>query len=70
MSLTKVNTGTGPYSINEHWTATTEGELQTEFFYQCRQYHPAGYGTSLRNVKQDPTGLLWHAEFYRSLSCD
>jgi len=57
-------------SIREHWTAETEHELREEFASVERCYPSQGYGTMLTQVKQDPTGLLWHAEFSRWTSCD
>lgn len=56
--------------IREHWTAETREELVTEFSRVEASYPTQGYGTTLLDVTQDPTGLLWHAKFSRYTSCD
>ena len=56
--------------IREHWTADSEQELQNLYQQVQGAYPTLGYGTMLYQVKPDPTGLLWHAEFSRFASCD
>jgi len=56
--------------IKEHWTAETESELRDLYAQIERSYPTQGYGTMIHNVRQDPTGMLWHAEFSRFASCD
>ncbi len=70
MSVTRVPVNNYRSIIKEHWTADTESELRDLFAEIERNYPPQGYGTMLYGVKQDPTGLLWHAEFSRGASCD
>lgn len=56
--------------INEHWTADTSEDIQRLFEQEQRRYPTRGYGTEIYDVHQDPTGLIWHAEFVRYTSCD
>lgn len=56
--------------IREHWTAETETEIRALYEQIERNYPTQGYGTMLMQVREDPTGLLWHAEFSRFTSCD
>ena len=56
--------------VREHWTADTREELMVTFTDVERNYPTQGYGTTMSNVHQDPTGLLWHADFSRFNSCD
>ena len=70
MSVVRTPSLSRSSSIREHWTAETEQELRDLFESIERNYPTQGYGTMLSNVKQDPTGLLWHADFSRWTSCD
>lgn len=56
--------------IKEHWTSESEVELRELFINEERNYPVQGYGTTLYDVRPDPTGLLWHGEFSRFTSCD
>lgn len=56
--------------IKEHWTANTREELLSLFEREQSNYPTQGYGTTLLNVREDATGLLWHADFSRYTSCD
>jgi len=56
--------------IKEHWTADTKEELLETFESVERSYPTQGYGTMITNIRQDPTGALWHADFSRFTSCD
>lgn len=56
--------------VFEHWTANHEHELWEEYQREERCYPQLGYGTMLLGVRQDPTGLVWHADFCRNTSCD
>lgn len=68
--LTKINVRNTEFSITQHWTAEELDEMTVEFERIERNYPTPGYGTSLYDVRLDPTGLLWHGTFYRSKSCD
>lgn len=70
MSVVRTSVSGYGNSIREHWTAETEQELRSLFESVERNYPTQGYGTMLTRVRQDPTGLLWHAEFSRWNSCD
>jgi hypothetical protein len=56
--------------IKEHWTADTHEELAQTLEREKVNYPSEGYGTMLYDIRQDPTGALWHAEFSRFTSCD
>ena len=56
--------------IVEHWTAETRQQLMDLLEAEEGRWPTRGYGTVLYNIKQDPTGVLWHAEFSRYTSCD
>lgn len=56
--------------VKEHWTSDTKEELMEVFEGVETNYPTQGYGTMLSNIRQDPTGALWHAEFSRFTSCD
>jgi hypothetical protein len=56
--------------VKEHWTADTKEELLQTFESVERSYPTQGYGTMITNIRQDPTGALWHADFNRFNSCD
>ena len=68
--VVKTKTGFSSYSVEEHWTSESKDAILQEFERIERNYPLQGYGTSLYNLREDPTGLLWHAEFYRYTSCD
>ncbi len=56
--------------VKEHWTAETKEELLQTFDRIESEYPTQGYGTMITNIRQDPTGALWHAEFSRFTSGD
>jgi hypothetical protein len=56
--------------IKEHWTSENKDELIQTFDRIESEYPQQGYGTMLTDIRQDPTGLLWHAQFSRFTSCD
>jgi hypothetical protein len=56
--------------IKEHWTSETKEELLMAFEKVESEYPKQGYGTMITNIRQDPTGALWHADFSRFTSCD
>ena len=56
--------------IKEHWTSESKDELLMAFDKVESEYPRQGYGTMLVNIHEDPTGLLWHADFSRFTSCD
>jgi hypothetical protein len=56
--------------IKEHWTSESKEELLLAFDQIESEYPTQGYGTTLVNIHQDPTGALWHADFSRFTSCD
>lgn len=70
MSVTRIPVNNYRSIISEHWTAETESELRELFAQVERNYPTPGYGTMIYDVRPDPTGLLWHAEFSRGASCD
>jgi hypothetical protein len=57
-------------SITEHWTSESPQAIQDLFQQEVTNYPTGGYGTMLTGIHADPTGLLWHARFYRMASCD
>lgn len=57
-------------SITEQWTSVSPQAIQDLFHRELTNYPERGYGTMLTNVHADPTGLIWHARFYRMTSCD
>ena len=56
--------------VKEHWTSESKEELMQTFESEERSYPTQGYGTMISDIHQDPTGLLWHADFSRFTSCD
>lgn len=66
MSVTRINVERSNSSvIKEHWTSESKTEI-IELFESIEVNFPESeYGTRLSNVKQDPTMLLWHADFTR-----
>lgn len=71
MSVTRINTAKHSRStVKEHWTSESKQEILDLFEQVERNYPEQGYGTVLTNLKQDPTGMLWHADFSRYTSCD
>ena len=70
MSVTRIQTSNSSGMLKEHWVSESEQELQSLYTEIERNYPIQGYGTAIYDIKQDPTGLLWHAEFSRSKSCD
>lgn len=68
MSVVRNNFGSTLTVIKEHWTSSSKEELLTLFEEVEKTYPNANYGTSLYNIRRDPTGLIWHAEFYRYVS--
>lgn len=71
MAVTRVNTDKASRSfVKEHWTSESKEEIMDLFEQVERCYPEQGYGTRLYDIRQDPTGLLWHAEFSRYTSCD
>ena len=70
MTVVRIRTSATHRSVNEHWTSSNREAIDQEFASEQRAYPTGGYGISIRDVRQDPTGLLWHAEFYRMTSCD
>lgn len=70
MAVVKTTIDDTCYDITQHWTSESIEEMRAEFYNIERNYPTSGYGTCLYGEKLDPTGMLWHAEFYRSKSCD
>ena len=70
MTVVRIRKQTTERSVNEHWTSPDREAIDQEFAREQQAYPTGGYGTSIRDVRQDPTGLLWHAEFYRMTGCD
>jgi len=70
MTVVRITTHKTNSGINEHWTAVSKELLNTEFAKELANFPEFGYGTSMTNVRMDPTGMLYHADFYRQLSCD
>lgn len=70
MSINRIVQSGSSSILREHWTADTKEELLELFARMERNYPPQGYGTTIRGIRQDPTGLLWHAQFSRYSSCD
>jgi len=70
MTVVRIVKSKTDFAVNEHWTAVSKELLEAEFNKELAGYPKLGYGTSMYNVRQDPTGLLYHAEFHRQLSCD
>jgi hypothetical protein len=67
-TVTKADIGSSRHMIIQSWSAPTREALEAEAAYQMQQYHPAGYGTSVRDYKQDSYG--WTCRFSRGTSCD
>lgn len=49
----------------EHWTSDTKEEILKEFDQMLMLYPESKYGSMLAHVRQDPTGMIWHANFSR-----
>lgn len=70
MSLSRIPIKTLYSRVREHWVAHTEQEILDQFETEKINYPEQGYGTMLTDLRADPTGLLYHAEFTRYGSCD
>ena len=70
MTVVRIKIRSDDRRLVERWTAPSQGQIQAEFDLEQSAFPTAGYGTSIYNLKEDPTGLLWHAEFTRMKSCD
>ena len=65
MTVVRIRKQTTERAVNEHWTAPNREAIEIEFAREIMNYPSRGYATSLTGLRKDPTGLLWHAEFYR-----
>lgn len=65
----KSDLGTSSSTIRQQWKARTLHALEEEYKHQSALFPPAGYATSIRNVRQEPSGE-WTCTFVRWTSCD
>ena len=70
MTVVRIKIRSDDRRLVERWTAPSQSQIQAEFSSEQGAFPTAGYGTAIYNLKEDPTGLLWHAEFTRMKSCD
>jgi len=65
----KFDNGSTQSTIRQLWSARTMHALEEEMKYQKALFPPDGYGTTIRNVRQEKTGE-WTCTFVRWMSCD
>lgn len=64
----KTNVYEHSLSVHQVWRADSLAALDAELAAQAGYYHPAAYGTSLRNVQF--VNDKWQGVFYRSHTSD
>lgn len=67
--INKTDAGSSSAVVRQRWEAATLQELEDECKFQQSQFHPNGYGTTIRNVHQREDGI-WTCQFHRWTSCD
>lgn len=70
MTVVKITTSKTDFGVKEHWTAVSIKLLEEELAKEISDGTELGYITSIHNVRQDPTGMLYHAEVHRQLRGD
>jgi len=70
MTVVRITTSKTDLGVNEHWTAVSMELLEAELAREIADGSNLGYIASMYNVRQDPTGLLYHAEVHRQFRCD
>jgi len=67
MSVVKTTVRNGDRSgLEQHWTANSLAELEEAYRDEQVIYPFSMFGTMLYGMRADPTGLLYHATFWRS----